>query len=165
MKVRFLTLKLIVGIFAIAIALLTTPILLSYVNSLPVAIAPEIMQPEDIKEIVRRSKEAWVTKDADAIATLFARDGEFIVPGNRYVGREAIKKVAADFFAANLSVAIEIKNIIIEGDRAAVEWLWQERDNATGRLKKADDAIIIDFQAGKIARWREYIDTVTWENR
>ncbi|MBF2021815.1 MAG: SgcJ/EcaC family oxidoreductase [Hydrococcus sp. C42_A2020_068] len=137
-------------------------------NFTPAAIAnslnrerAESMQPEEIRATIEQAREAWVKGDAEAFASLFSPDGEFIVPGNRWVGREAIRQVAADFFASHSSVRIDIKQIIIEGDRAAVEWYWEEK-NQEGRLNRADDAILVDFQAGQIVRFREYIDTATW---
>lgn len=122
-------------------------------------------QPEEMRFIIQQARDAWVKGDAEAFASLFSPDGEFIVPGNRWVGREAIQKIAADFATSHSEVKIEIKRIIVESDRAVAEWHWEDRENATGRLSKADDAIVVDFQAGQIVRWREYIDTATWADR
>jgi uncharacterized protein (TIGR02246 family) len=121
----------------------------------------ESMQPKEIQAIIEQSREAWVRGDADAIAALFSPNGEFIVPGNRWVGREAIRQIAADFFASHSDVKIEIKRIMIEGNQAFVEWSWEDREKTTGRLNQADDAIVLDFQADRISRWREYFDTET----
>lgn len=119
------------------------------------------MQPEAIRTAIEQARDAWMQGDADAFASLFSADGEFIVPGNRWVGREAIRQTIADFAASHVEVNIEIKRIIIEGDRAVVEWSWEERESATARPNKADDAIVVDFQGGQIVRWREYIDSET----
>ncbi|WP_404787902.1 SgcJ/EcaC family oxidoreductase [Altericista sp. CCNU0014] len=109
--------------------------------------------------LVRQAADAWMTGDADAFADLFLPDGEFIVPGKRWVGRAAIRKAAADFFAAGTDVKIDIRRVIVEADRACVEWHWQETECAANKRGSADDAIAIDFRDGKISRWREYIDT------
>ena len=45
-----------------------------------------------------------------------------------------------------------------DGLHAAVEWIWRDRNRATGKINTAEDAIIIDIHHGKIQRWRKYID-------
>jgi uncharacterized protein (TIGR02246 family) len=120
----------------------------------------KFMKPEEIRSLIQKAGDAWMAGDADGWAALFIPDGEFIVPGNRWVGQEEIRKAASDF-ASNYTVKINIRRIIIEGNQAVVEWHWQDTEKATGRLSQADDAIVVDFQAGQISRWREYIDTKT----
>jgi uncharacterized protein (TIGR02246 family) len=121
----------------------------------------QAMQPEAIRAIIQQAGQAWVTGNADAFAALFTTDGEFVVPGQRYQGTEAIRAVAAGFAATNSNVQVEIRRIIIDGDQAVVEWHWQDTETVTGKHSNADDAIVVDFQAGKISRWREYIDAAT----
>lgn len=125
----------------------------------------KLIQSEEIRAIIKQSRDAWLRGDADAIASFFSADGELIVPGDRLVGREAIRQVAADFFSTHSVIKIEIKLIIVEDNRAAVEWYWEDREKATGHLNQADDAIIVDFKDGQIVRWREYIDNKTWEGQ
>jgi uncharacterized protein (TIGR02246 family) len=117
------------------------------------------MKPEEIRERIQQAANAWMTGDADAFAELFIPNGEFIVPGDRWSGRGAIRQVAADFAAAYADVQIEIRRIVVDGNSAVVEWHWQETAVATGKRGVADDAIAIDFHNGFISRWREYIDT------
>lgn len=119
------------------------------------------MKPEEIHEIIQQAVQAWISGDADAFARLFTPDGLFIVPGHRWVGPSQIRQVTAEFTAAH-SVKIEIHQILIQGDRAVVEWFWEETNKTTGSHQKAEDAIAIDFKDGKITRWREYIDTQTF---
>jgi uncharacterized protein (TIGR02246 family) len=111
------------------------------------------------RSLIQKAADAWTTGDADAFAALFHPEGEFIVPGNHWVGQDAIRQVAADFAAAYTDVKIEIRRLLIENHQAAVEWHWQEIEKATGKFGSADDTIVIDFQDGRIRRWREYIDT------
>jgi ketosteroid isomerase-like protein len=59
-------------------------------------------------------------------------------------------------------VALEVssgKEVGLTVQQASVEWHWQENEKATGKHGSADDMIVIDFQDGRIRRWREYIDT------
>jgi uncharacterized protein (TIGR02246 family) len=110
------------------------------------------------RSLIQQAADAWINGDADAFSALFLPEGEFMVPGNCWVGPEAIRQVAADFAAAYSDVKIEIRRILLDNHQAAVEWHWQENEKATGKHGSADDTIVIDFQDGRIRRWREYID-------
>jgi uncharacterized protein (TIGR02246 family) len=128
------------------------------------------MQPEAIQHIIEQAANAWIQLDADAFAALFTADGNFIVPGKRWIGQAAIRQAVASFAATSTDVSINISQILVEcdavggrhGDRAMVEWHWENTDKRTGQQHQADDAIAIDFENGYISRWREYIDTQTW---
>ena len=118
------------------------------------------MQVEDIHSKIREARSTWIQGDADAFALLFRDDGEFVVPGQRHVGPAAIQRVAAQFSEAFTDVQIQIQQIIVEQNRAVVEWLWEDTERATGRRSVAADAIVIEFDdTGLIYRWREYIDS------
>jgi uncharacterized protein (TIGR02246 family) len=117
------------------------------------------MQPNEIRNIIQQAQVAWIAGDAAGFADLFTEDGEFIVPGDRWVGRESIRKIAAEFAADYSEVDIEIQRLIIDGDQAVVEWHWEDKQTASGEHNKADDAIVVDFRDGQICRWREYIDS------
>ncbi len=118
------------------------------------------MTSEQCRSIIQQAAEAWITGNADSFASLFLPDGEFIVPNNRWVGAAKIRQVAADF-ATNYEVKIEIRHIIVEGNRAVAEWHWSDQEKATGKCNQAEDAIVVDFRDGKISRWREYIDATS----
>lgn len=119
------------------------------------------MQPQEIRLIIQQARNAWEQGNTDAFASLFASNGEFCVPGNRWVGQEVIRQIAADFSIRSSDVKVEIRRIIVEGNQAVVEWYWEDTENATGHRNRADDVIVIDFEEGRIRRWREYIDTQT----
>ena len=119
------------------------------------------MTSEQIRSIIQQASEAWITADADAFSALFLTDGEFIVPNNRWVGQRSIRQVAVDFAAQYEVTKIEIRQLIVEDDRAVVEWYWEDREKATGKCNQAEDAIVINFRSGKISRWREYIDVTS----
>ena len=117
-----------------------------------------IRDTNEIRSTIQQAAQAWMTGDANAFANLFAPNGEFITPGRACRGQDAIREVTASFAARHSNVNISIMRIIIDGDQAVVEWQWQDTDDATGVRHRADDAIVIDFNDGLIARWREYID-------
>jgi uncharacterized protein (TIGR02246 family) len=158
-------LAILVGIAIVLVsmkAFASTPTQMSLSDSSPPG--GKTTSPEQIRAIVRQARDSWVNGNADAFAALFTSDGEFIVPGQKWVGREAIRKAAADFATYASIVKIDIRQTIVEGDRAAIEWYWEDTEKASGRRNRADDAIIADFTAGKIKRWREYIDSKTPDN-
>jgi uncharacterized protein (TIGR02246 family) len=122
----------------------------------------ECAQPaEALREAIEQAKRSWEEGNASTFAELFAPDGEFIVPGQRWVGPAAITTVAAGFAKDYRDVTIEIRQIITSGNRALAEWYWEDTNRSTGKRSRADDAIAVDMKAGKVVRWREYIDTQT----
>lgn len=110
------------------------------------------------------AKQAWLEGDSQGFAQLFAPSGELVVPGQRWQGPEAISKAFQAFTQDHEVLAIEISNLVVQGDRAILEWYWEDRDIHTGQTSKAEDAIAIDFQGDRIQRWREYIDTKSLAN-
>jgi uncharacterized protein (TIGR02246 family) len=123
--------------------------------------ANNIPTAEAIRVKIDRAKESWIQGDADAFAALFTAQGEFIVPGNRWVGPAAIRQVAADFATSSDHVTIDIHRVLVAGNQALVEWHWEDTEKSTGKRNRADDAIVIDFAGDQISRWREYIDSQT----
>lgn len=121
--------------------------------------AKQHMQQENIQIIVKQARDAWVARDADALAQLFTPDGELIVPGQRWQGQTNIREAVTRFAQQYTDVKIEIKRIIIEDNQAAVEWTYEDTEKATGIRNKAEDAIFVDLKNGRINRWREYFDT------
>jgi uncharacterized protein (TIGR02246 family) len=79
-------------------------------------------------------------------------------PGHRWVGFELIKQAAREFQDSHNQVVIKIRHILIENNKAAIEWRWEDVNIITGERSQASDAIMVDFINGRIQRWREYID-------
>ncbi|NES72158.1 MAG: hypothetical protein F6K24_46670 [Okeania sp. SIO2D1] len=48
---------------------------------------------------------------------------------------------------------IKLKSVLIEGDRATIEWIWYSETQ--GKHKEANNRIIIDFHDGLITCWQE----------
>ncbi|MBE9193523.1 SgcJ/EcaC family oxidoreductase [Gloeocapsopsis crepidinum LEGE 06123] len=71
------------------------------------------MKPEEIRSRIQQAAHAWMTGNAEAFAVLFVPNGEFIVPGDRWIGQAAIRQAVADFAATHSHVQIEIQRILI----------------------------------------------------
>jgi uncharacterized protein (TIGR02246 family) len=123
----------------------------------------KLMKTAQIEAAIAQARNAWIEGNAKGFASLFLPEGEFIVPGKRWVGREQIHQAVLDYVSAYSEVKIDIRRIVIDGNCAFVEWYWQDKENATGKVSQADDAIAVDFQDGLISRWREYIDSTTYK--
>ncbi|MBD2311316.1 nuclear transport factor 2 family protein [Desertifilum sp. FACHB-1129] len=119
------------------------------------------LSSDAIRTTIRQVASAWEAGDAEAIASPFADDAEFIVPGSCWRGREEIRQEAAKFAQTHTEVKITIKLIVVEGNLAFAEWDWQDVEKQSGKRTLAEDAIAVEFRDGKIIRWREYIDTDT----
>ncbi|MBW4664217.1 MAG: nuclear transport factor 2 family protein [Chroococcus sp. CMT-3BRIN-NPC107] len=114
-----------------------------------------------MRTLIKQARDAWVARDAEALARLFTLDGEIIVPGQRWQGQVKIREEVTRFARDYSDVKINIKRIIIEHNQAAVEWNYEDTQKATNLRNQADDVIIVDFKDGRISRWREYFDTKT----
>lgn len=152
-----------IGIQAVAAAPLysSASALTSMTTPSPPANSESFTSPPEIRRMIQHARDAWLTGNPDRFAELFAADGEFIVPGQRWQGPADIRQALAEFAADYSVLDIQIRQIVIDGDHAVVEWQWRDRNSETGDETIADDAIAIDFEAGQITRWREYIDTQT----
>ncbi|HEY9764407.1 MAG TPA: nuclear transport factor 2 family protein [Trichocoleus sp.] len=112
-----------------------------------------------VDEIILAAQNAWLSGDADRFAGLFDQIGQFVVPGNEWVGQGNIRDAFQEYIDAYEVINIEVTQIIQEGDRAFVEWRWSDRERGTSNVSQAEDAVVIETQAGRIIRWREYTDT------
>lgn len=117
----------------------------------------EFVQPS-IKQLVERQANAWENADSDKLIADFAEDSLFIVPDAIFRGKLQIKQVAEDYFAKFTDTKIKIKRIIFQGATGAIEWEWREKNQETGEISYAEDAIVFELEEGKIKYWREYID-------
>jgi uncharacterized protein (TIGR02246 family) len=152
-------------------------ILLSLMANMDIATSQNSLSTQDIRAIVERAKDAWVARDAEALAQLFTADGELLVPGQRWQGQAKIREEIAKFARQYIDVKITIHRIVIDGDsrpvgvreasacaqrlcqQAAVEWHYEDTEQSTGKRNRSDDAIVIEVQNGLISYWREYFDT------
>ena len=111
--------------------------------------------------LVERQAEAWRTGNVSAIIADFAPNAVFIAAKFEFEGIEAIEKAARDYFQDFENTEVTIKRIILNELQGAVEWDWSDRNKKTGKISRAEDAIIFELREdGKIIYWREYIEKV-----
>jgi uncharacterized protein (TIGR02246 family) len=134
-------------------------ILVSLISGMSLSASQNSFPPQDIRSTIELARNAWIARDADAVAQLFTEDGTLIVPGQRWQGRARIRSEIAKFARDYTDVNITIHRIIIDRDRAAVEWHYEDTETATGKRNRSDDAIVLEVQNGLISYWREYFDT------
>ncbi len=133
-------------------------IIVNLISYMDLAESKNISSPQEIRAIVEQAQNAWIARDADALAQLFTPDGELIVPGQRWQGQAKIREEVAKFSRLYTDVQITIHRTIVDGNHAAVEWHYEDTEKATGKRSQADDAIVIEVKNGRISYWREYFD-------
>jgi limonene-1,2-epoxide hydrolase len=107
--------------------------------------------------VVRQMSELWATRDADAMADLFAEDGVYHnIPDPPMEGREAVR-VWLRKVCERLGVEAMVLHLACDG-----EWVLSERldTHVEGdhrmSLPVMNISRVVD---GKLALWRDYYDT------
>lgn len=116
----------------------------------------KIMSRDEILTIVEKAVNACISKNAIAFASLFAQDGEIIMNKNYKIVKADIEKVTADYFSNLEYVKINVHNILIEDNKAFVEWSWEDYNLLSKQKNCHDNVLSIHFQDGLIKSWREY---------
>ena len=120
------------------------------------------MEPyQQLVQRIETAKRAWLEGDGQTFVDLFTPDGEFVVPGSRQQGKDAILAAFQAFTATHTVKSIAIRNLVVQGNGAMLEWSWEEQEKQTGEVTRMEDAIAIDFRGSFIQRWREYIDATS----
>ena len=114
-----------------------------------------------LRSIIRQQTQDWAKGDVEAIVSAFAERCEFIIPKVRLTTPGELRQSVESYFSRHGDVRVKVSRIVVEGDSAAVEWSWSERDLASGKVSRAEDAIVLRVQRGKIVYWREYIDSAS----
>ena len=77
----------------------------------------------DTRDTAAAYFDAIARRDAEAMAGLWAADGEEHIAGQvDAVGPGGVREYFTDFFAAYPDFAVEVQSIVAEGERAAVHW-------------------------------------------
>ncbi|AMV29521.1 SnoaL-like polyketide cyclase [Gemmata sp. SH-PL17] len=124
-----------------------------------------------VREVMVAWGEAWNGHDADALAALYHDDAvnHQVAFGDPRVGRDAMREDFRAFFAAFPDSYTRVEVTLIDGARAAVEWVggatWtgpfagRAPTGAPFTLRGCGFFFIVD---GKIKAQRGYVDRATW---
>jgi uncharacterized protein (TIGR02246 family) len=117
------------------------------------------MSRDEIEALIDRRTRAWNARDAHALALDHSADGAVESPlaGGNATGREAIEKLYATYFRAFTDFNLEKRDLLIDGDRAAL-FAWVSGTDLggfmgmdpTGRAVKIAIAFIYEFRDGLI---------------
>ena len=81
------------------------------------------MEPAEMKKIIRDILEAFNRKDISTLASFYADDVTFIRSEGTFKGKEELKRYYTWVFSNWSTLKLIEKDIIVEGDRAALEFV------------------------------------------
>ncbi len=112
---------------------------------------------DKIVNMVNQHAEAWITGDVELLDSLLHEDVIFAYPGRRLNKQETLEDL--EYFRDHFTdTKVYINEIIIEGNKLAVEWQFATTKTETGQRQVVSDAIIGELQDGKFIVWKEYLD-------
>lgn len=108
------------------------------------------------RELLAELVEAWGKADAQRAAMFFCEDGVYREAEHAPIaGRAAIASHFAKFFRDGPAWRLEVDDVVVEGDRAAVSYRFFIGGDARGWRERAGCAMV-QRRDGAIALWREY---------
>ena len=112
-----------------------------------------------IKSIIRNMLEAYNKKDLTSLLSLFADDATYIRSEGTFRGKEEIKRYYTWIYSIYSEISLKEKGIIVEGDRAVLEWAL-EGTSVRGGGKKAQfqGLDLFEFKNGKVQEVHIYQD-------
>lgn len=112
------------------------------------------------RELIQAFHAAFVGRDADALAALYADDAvSHQAPDAPLRGRDAIRESFVRFFAAFPGERTEVVNIIVDGEWMAWEWLGGPPGDAPPTMMGCG---FFQVKNGKIRIQRGYWDQLTF---
>lgn len=124
-----------------------------------------------VREVVVAWEDGWNRRDAEALAALYHEDAvnHQVAFGEPRAGRAAVLADLRTFFAAFPDSFTRVEVVMIDGDRAAVEWFggatWlgefagRPPTGAAFTLRGCGFFVVAD---GLIRFQRGYVDRATW---
>jgi ketosteroid isomerase-like protein len=128
-----------------------------------VALDASIDCAPEVVAMLQRQAHAWTTGDFSGAAADWHPEGILTAPGNR-VPFEALERTIKAFHRDYGDLVVTITNVFAsaDGNRIALEWLWEVSRRTDGARSLTEDAILIDLDTdGRIVSWREYFDTAS----
>ncbi|MGI0480985.1 nuclear transport factor 2 family protein [Geminocystis sp. CENA526] len=110
----------------------------------------------DYQLLVNDVIKACENKDAFLFSSLFSNDGVIILNNNSTIYKEDIETVTKTYFDNLKYIKIHVKSLIIQENKAFIEWSWLDYNLITNKENNRDNLIILDFKNNSIDRWQEY---------
>jgi uncharacterized protein (TIGR02246 family) len=99
---------------------------------------------------------AWRTGDALRASAHFAEDGLYHEARHEPIrGRDALVAHFTRFFRDGPVWELNVDQIVVEGDRAAVAYRFQVKSD-DGKWRERPGCAFVRFIDGSVAEWREY---------
>jgi ketosteroid isomerase-like protein len=125
------------------------------------------MQRVEKERLLRELYEARIRKDFNAISQFFAPDMYYHMMGSPDGGGQIIQAVGLDEFRPLTEEMmktfvlsdLEIRNVMIDGDKAVVHWQVRIQSGTTGDVALTDLCDIIEFKNDRIVSFVEFCDT------
>jgi len=125
------------------------------------------MTRAEIVDVLERRADAWRRLDAETLVADYAEDAVIESPlaGGTTQGRDQIRQVFQTYFVAFPDLAMEVDEVLVDDQRAAVMATFTGTDRggfmgmpATGRRVTIPVVFLYEFKDGKIVRDRRVYD-------
>ncbi len=127
---------------------------------------PSRAAENDIRRLVHELVKIRMSGDIRALLKLFVEDvelnyncakvGQF--PAGHWRGQEALRDNIRRTDIEYEPLDAEVKDVVVEGDRAAFRWTSNWRRRATGQLHCMDMAHFLRWRKGRVAEMHEFLD-------
>jgi len=107
------------------------------------------------RELIDELVAAWRSGDALRASAFFAPEGIYHESGaEAVVGREAIAAYFTRFFRDGPRWSLDILEVLVDGDRAAVAYTFRTHRDGTWRAREG--CALVRREGGLLVQWREY---------
>lgn len=117
------------------------------------------MEPAEMKKIIRGILEAFNRKDISTLASFYADDVTFIRSEGTFKGKEELKRYYTWVFSNWSTLKLMEKDIIVEGDKAALEFV--QEGTSSKRTGKKLSLLCLDsfmFKDDKVQEFHVFHD-------
>ncbi len=112
-----------------------------------------------IKSIVRNMLESYNKRDLTSLLSFYADDATYIRSEGAFRGKEEIKRYYTWNYSNHSEVSLAEKDIVVEGDRAVLEWAFEGTVVRGGGKKfQLQGLELLDFKNGKVQEVHIYQD-------
>ena len=93
-----------------------------------------MIDPQEVERIAADYTAAWNSKEAQAVASFYAEDGEIIINrGEPWTGRSRVQDMAAGFYADVPDLSLTCDDVRCSGNHVIYVWTFTGHDATTGK--------------------------------